>query len=160
MIIGAAAYRDHGATRIWKERVVPRIGAGLRKSVLQKAVSLDVRTPSGLYVGKTTRLEFDAKRISRVTQRIVQGLLWHHYQRLLVQGSTIEIHYQPDLEQMSELFQLTTLSKVGDTTFKYWHGLAEDGPESSLWVLEFYGVIRFLVVVFGAGVDPNADDPT
>lgn len=149
MMTAEAAYWDPRATQIWKERVIPNMGPGLRMSVLRGMRLCDIRTEGGLYVGRATRLHFDPRRIRRIVERIAIGLLWHHYMDALLPGSVIETHYKPDLALLNELLLASALSEVGDTVFRYRHGRAWDAPDSSFWGFQFYGQAHFVVVIIG-----------
>ena len=125
------------------------MGPGLRKTVLQRTQRVNLRSEGGLHIGERAAINFEAPRIRRVVERIVLGLLWEHYTATRAPGSIMQTYFKPNLSDLSDIMQRTTLSTIGDTIFRYRHGRAEDDPDSSVWGLQFYEHAHFLVLILG-----------
>lgn len=146
-VISEAVYRNDEATRLWRGRVTPRMGGGLRRSLLARMRNVEMRTEAGVITGRATAIHFDGPRVNRVLERIVRGLIWHHYQFRPL-GVRFEIFFNPDLSSFQDDVLLTTsLDSVGTTTFRYRHGLAQEDINCSLWGLQFYEHTHFMVLV-------------
>lgn len=162
-VCAEAAYFNSEATRLWKERVLWRVGPGLRATVLSRIQICNLRTAGGLFVGRMARIPFDSKRICRVVQRIALGLQWYHYQERPHPDSEIEVFIKPDLSQASELLTAMILCNIGDTAFRYRHGRPHDARDCSVWGMQFYERAHFLVTIVGplsAGRREVTPDPT
>jgi hypothetical protein len=147
-VIAEAVHRNDQATELWRDRVAPRMGAGLQRTLLRTLQRTELRTPAGLVVGRGAAIPFDPGRINRVVKRIVQGLLWHHYQSRPTDAH-FDIYFNPDLNllPLAELLSATNLNSIGDNVFRYRHGTVNGDPDSSVWGLQFYGHTHFFIVV-------------
>ena len=145
-VTSEAAYRDEAATALWSDRIAPRMGPGLRRTLLATMRPAQVRTPAGLVIENGTAIAYDKRRIDRVIERIVRGLLWHHY-RSRPAAVRFEISYKPDLRPIQELLGGISFNSIGETAFRYRHSLTMEDPNSSVWGLQFYGHIHFLILV-------------
>ena len=118
------------------------------KNAVSNLGRAELRTPAGLVIGRRIAIPFDKVRVDRVVKRIVQGLLWHHYQSRPI-DARFEIHFNPDLNllPLPEFMNATTLSSIGENAFRYRHGVTTGDPNSSIWGLQFYGHTHFIVLV-------------
>ena len=106
-----------------------------------------MRSPAGLILGKRAAVPFDGKRIRRVVERIVIGLLWHHYAKRLAPGTVIETIFKPNVSEIEDILINATLNCIGDTIFRYRHARCSDDLDSSIWGLQFYEHAHFVVLV-------------
>jgi len=110
-----------------------------------------VRTPAGIYLPDRKAIKFPKARMVRVIERIVSGLLWHHYKRTIDASTKMAVSRNPELHpEVAEIINsYTAISWVGDDIFRYRHALAQDGPDSSIWALQFYTHSQYVVLVEG-----------
>jgi hypothetical protein len=152
MVCGRAAYYDREATRLWKDRVIPHTGVGLRKSLLQGIKKLPFYSEAGIYLGTKSAFGFDCNRIQNVLRRIAAGLLWHHYGLRVRPKANILVEYEPDIEVVKDLLLVTSLAEIGGSVFRYRYGLAEDSPDVSFWGMQFYERAHFVVIIDGTSL--------
>jgi hypothetical protein len=152
--MGAQCYaEDPEAARVWTSIIRPLLARspGLRTMLSQQIIDGPVQTPAGIVLPDRIAIRFSAPRIVRVVRRIVRGLLWHHYRH--VPASNIElVVFQEQIvhpEVADTLNTRTVLSGVGDTIFRYRHGVASDAPDTSVWALQFYAQTQFIIIVQG-----------
>jgi hypothetical protein len=152
--MGAQGYaEDPEAARVWTSIIRPLLARspGLRTMLSQQIIDGPVQTPAGIVLPDRIAIRFSAPRIVRVVRRIVRGLLWHHYRH--VPASNIElVVFQEQIvhpEVADTLNTRTVLSGVGDTIFRYRHGVASDAPDTSVWALQFYAQTQFIIIVQG-----------
>jgi hypothetical protein len=142
-----AAYRNAAATQLWQTGVVRGAGPGLRRTIAAHARTVELRTPSGIITGeKAVVLQLQVPRVQRVVERIVKGLLWHHYQRRPAANSVIEVHFNPNLIGIQDILLKAPLSIIG-SMFRYRHALISDDPNCSIWGLQFYDHTHFFVLL-------------
>lgn len=145
-VISEAVYRNEEATRLWRGRVMPRIGGGLRGNLIARMRNVEMRTPAGVITGRATAIHFDVPRVNRVVKRIVKGLTWHHYQ-FRPTNVRFEIYFNPDLRPLHDILLRTSLHTIGNAAFRYRHGLTKEDRNASVWGLRFYEHTHFLVLV-------------
>ena len=107
----------------------------------------ELRTAGGLIIGNQTVIPYDAVRIRLVVERIVRGLLWHHYGATVPPGAILQTHFRPALDDIRDILMAATLNSIGDTIFRYRHARVSDEPDSSIWGLQFYERAHFVVPV-------------
>ena len=116
--------------------------------MLKSITTVEMQSPTGLYLGTAPGLKFDRHRIDRVLKKIVRGLLWHHYN--VKPGSDINflIWKDPDVSSVLHILTTeTTLSAFGGNVFQYRHSTTVEDPEQSVWCLRFYGKTTFLIAL-------------
>ena len=78
LITGAP--HDATARGLWNRKIIGSRNAEPIRRMLRKASRpVDLKTQSGIWVGKSAAVSFDAKRVARVAARIVLGLWWNHH---------------------------------------------------------------------------------
>lgn len=129
---------------------------GLLKSFLRDAFPINLRTPSGIYVGQSYAYNVDLARLFRVVERTVRGLFAHEMCMRLADGYDVLVHSDDSLgDQLPEhvaSLQKTVLgpllripSKViGDNVFSYRFLRTNEDPFVTVWGMIFYGNIPFL----------------
>ena len=100
------------------------MGPGLRSTLLTTMRPAEVRTPGGLVIDRGISMRFDKHRVDRVVERIVRGLLWHHYQSCPI-GARFEIYFKPDLHlpPIQDLLSAVSLNSIGGNVFRYRYGV-------------------------------------
>jgi hypothetical protein len=150
--VAAPAY-DHSeaARRVWDERIVPKVNRRplLRSAIIKTLRRVEVRTPAGLYLGTAPAFKLEVRRVRRVVERIVRGLLWHHFEAVPAVGIEVATYINPAVPQplMNILTTDLTLTGIGGDVFRYRYGRAIDGPDYSMWWLCFYTQTTFLTIL-------------
>jgi hypothetical protein len=125
--------------------------AGLRKRVLSDMQWVNLRTTSGLYIGRRFGYSVDLNRIRSVLERTIRGLYFVELGKPLGLNNEVrvftdgDIELQPNdvLEQLKQgiLKPLSTCSPkvIGNGVFSYRHQIVKENPLLSVWLLLFYG---------------------
>lgn len=150
-VVAAPAY-DHNeaARRIWDGEIIRSVRRRplIRAAILNTLRTVELRTPAGLYVGRTSGFRVDWPRVKRVVERTVRGLLWYHFKTAPAAGAETNTFYNPDVAPVMEI--LTTdlaLTGIGGDVFRYRYGQANDVPGYSMWWLCFYMRTTFMTIV-------------
>ena len=131
-----------------KAQFTRRIMSGVRH--------VSLRTPAGLYAGKSAAFDVDLVRLDKVVERVTRGLYWHHHEHVRL-PSDHEVHVWSE-EGLRELsiadaakLRRTLVDPVlrnpgrsigrGVLNYRF---AAGDRPHVSGWWLEFYGDVRFV----------------
>jgi len=146
------------------KKLSPTIFRGLRKpgrDALRTAVVRNVRkvkvvTKSGLYMGDAHSYNVDLSRLDRVAARIATGLFFHETGNRVPDDFTTIAYSEEGFRDIGnkELDELRTtilnplfknpVKEVGKDIFSYRYCFASDQPMVSVWLLEFYNVVKFL----------------
>jgi hypothetical protein len=145
-VTAEAAYRDETATELWSNRIAPRMGQGLRRTLLANMRPVEMRSSAGLIQERAIGIPYERRRIDRVVERIVRGLLWHHYHSRPA-AVRFEVFYKPDLQPIQDLLCSIAFNSIGGNAIRYRHSVTMEDPNSSIWGLQFYRHIHFLVLV-------------
>jgi hypothetical protein len=131
---------------------------GLARQFLSDIHLVQLKTPSGLYLGKRLGYNVDMNRIRRVVQRTIRGLYFVESRKPLGLNNEVRIYTEEDIKELpqdvrDQLIQtiLTPLvtypSKVvGNSIFLYRHHIAKENPVFSVWGISFYGQVPFLAM--------------
>jgi hypothetical protein len=140
---------------VWATIIRPmlRHNGRFRRMISEGILDAPVRTPTGIILPQRRAIRFAWARLHRVILRIVRGLLWHHYGRVPVPDAELALFPGPNFpEEVVEILNsFTNASWIGDTIFRYRHALAGDGPDGSIWALQFYSQTQFVVTVLPRG---------
>jgi hypothetical protein len=152
--MAAEAYPENpAAVQVWQSTIRPmlRRSSGFRTMLSQGIVPGPVRTPAGIVLPNRRAINFSAPRIGRVVERIVRGLLWHHYRILTTASTEILVYRGQDVPfEVAQIINTSTTSSwIGGSIFQYRHGVARDGRDSSIWALQFYTRADFIAIVKG-----------
>jgi len=144
---------DPEAARVWETIIRPMLARSprLRRMISQNILDAPVETPAGIVLPGRRAIRFSASRINRVVQRIVRGLLWHHYQQRPPADVEIVIFRGEKVpSQVADMINaFTKIAWIGDTIFRYRHAVANGAPDTSIWALQFYAYTQFIGIVQG-----------
>lgn len=154
MAITVEAYIDHpSAFRVWEQNLRPMTlkGQGLRRMLGNSILEGDVVTSAGVHLPDRKAMRFSKRRIVRVMERIIRGLLWHHYKAKPGNKAIFEIYRNPTLDDTTAGFinSMTQPSWIGDDILRYRHSLVNGDADGSIWYLQFYDYSEWLVLVSG-----------
>ena len=113
-----------------------------------------VYSKGGIYLGHSTALRVDDKRVRRVMRRIIKGLFYHECATSLpstheAKGYVCEAEFPDPLLNLLESINYAgfcPIRKNQDDVFAYTLRTSEEDINSTLWVGWFYETIGF----FGA----------
>jgi hypothetical protein len=145
---------DHPAGRLlWENEVVKSTFHRHPKLISQMVArirTIELRSYSGLHLGRSGALPFEWRRVTRVVRRISKGLIWHHFRRIAPNDGSITVITDPnhlDIAVQGALEDGKQARKVGDgSVFAYRFGYVGCRPEASIWLLQFYSRLNFLVL--------------
>lgn len=155
------AGRHPGARANWDSmlRSLSRQQAtGLRRRILSDLRYVQLKTPSGLYIGKRVGYNVDLSRVRRVVERTIRGLYFAESGNPLGLNNEVRVYLnedlegQPDdvLEQLNQtiLIPLATYPPkvIGNNVFLYRYHIVEENPVFSVWGVSFYGQVPFLTL--------------
>jgi len=139
----AAGVADNGvsANKLWKEssRATLRNNRKLLAKLSSTIGEAEIRTASGIELGRRTTYHWPAHVFNSVIERIVRGLYFHHYHEILGPRVMCTVGFRLSLP--AELIAATSnwhQYNVGDALV-YRFGRAVESPLNSLWILQFYG---------------------
>lgn len=131
---------------------------GYRAWFLGRTREVDIRTPSGLYVGKTGILNVDMRRVNQSVERIVRGLYWHETRTVLPISQRVTVLSDESLREQSAEAQQTIAGvvkrlseqpsvSIGAGTFRYTFVVANDAESmAAVCLMSFYGGVGFLAI--------------
>ncbi len=149
----AAAARDSAMRSL--ER--PQAG-GFRAAFLSALGDVELRSASGLYLGRAGAYNVDVERLDRVARRITLGLFYKKTERLLPRDYTAKAYLLSQIDP-SATDAITRLSGmvdalragrapafVGRRVLSYWWHSAVDDPNASAWLLIFYERVSWVAI--------------
>jgi len=130
--------------------------AGFRQLILSKTSEADVMTPAGLHLGRRMIFEVDPLRVEKVLGRTVWGLFYHHFkpQRLpddyavavLDVAQLLEIRKPDEVARVVTPLLHAEEHVIGGDVFAYRFQVAPEQPNTTTWMLRFYGAVEFLAI--------------
>ena len=137
-----------------RDRALNRDVTNLRgknvEHLLDSILSVEVRTPAGLYLGRGLAFDLDQPVLDRFLSRLTRALLWHEV-NVLARDCEVEWRMAPslsDLDGMPVELRALLLSpssngSVRGDVFRY-AGYVRPGRTSSLWLFGFYERVEFM----------------
>ena len=125
--------------------------AGFRSAFLASVQSVEVKTPSGLYVGDSLAYDVSFRRLNRVAARITRGLFCFEHKAPLAPGYVAAARALEGFTPEADNALGPLLAFVGarhsrsiGRVFSYRFRFIPDDPESSLTLFEIYEATGFL----------------
>jgi hypothetical protein len=150
------------ARAVWKTSVLDSLkrtkASGLRIQTMSDLTYVNLKTKSGLYVGRRFGYNVNMNRIRRVVQRIVRGLYFSESGKPLGLYNEVRVNMDEDLMQQPpeflEQLKQTILNPlaslppkiIDNNTFLYRYYISKENPVISVWGLSFYGHVQFLAI--------------
>ena len=110
-------------------------------------------SPGGIYLGEGFSPDIPPERIERIFSTIVRGLSLFYTGKDIPEGTTYDvIRARDNKKPIANAAQWLLANggahrKAGDgQVFECLYGVAQDRPEASIWILEFYRRIHVVVV--------------
>lgn len=138
--------------------------AGLRRSLLSTTRAVERRTEAGVVLGKGLAYTVDLSRLDRVVKRVVKGMFYmdnrrplpFDYEALVYSEDGLGRLASAEREKLHSVLIQPALSspgrEIGNAVMRYWSTYADDDPNVSGWLFEFYGHVRFYGMTLPASV--------
>lgn len=143
--MGGAAFKTPTGRRIWDEKIVRstfRRSPRLRQRLAEMVRTVNINSPTGLYLGSASAMPIDLGRVHRVMDKIVRGLFAYHTGSRLMPGTNVAVKLmRPDtlVECMRDLLANAGVCQVGDgSVIKYRWGRTDENPQVTAWAFSFY----------------------
>jgi hypothetical protein len=119
---------------------------------------MDIRTQSGLWLGRRIVYDVDLQRLLGVVARCVRGLFFHHTHRMLSLDAEVRIlsddtlRSQPRdfVDQFIETIVLplthSSFRTIGSRVFSYTVQTFAEDPNTSAWALIFFERYSFVAL--------------
>jgi hypothetical protein len=152
---------DHSAAKAVVQSVLRSLAnpkkQGFARAFLRATYEVDAFTPSGLYAGKTLAYTANLRRLDRVVVRIVKGLFYHEFGHRFPDSHCVAAWSESGLEDLQgeDRAQLQSMcaaamnqpvKMTGADVLRYWFVATSEDPLTMIWVLQFYGEIRFVAM--------------
>lgn len=125
-----------------------------KESFLNSLYPVELRTPSGLYAGKEWAIDVNFGRLEKSINKIVQGLFYHHYSKIIqhpygINSFYIDTKIEPPKEFVPILSSLISSKPniIGEGHFTYWHRFIDNQNIMSAWLLRFYGEVYWFGLI-------------
>ncbi len=121
---------------------------GFASMIRQSLAEVEVKTPSGIYLGKTPAIKVDKKRFDSVAKRILKGLYFYEKGHSIPKGYEVHNYFSqfaPDRSLM-EILKTGRWSQpkiIGDNIFGYCYAVAEDNANIVVFQSKFYNGLDF-----------------
>ena len=127
---------------LWKNHAVRTIqhNKRLRNKIVGSMRPVTVKSPGGIILSRETGVLWDSEAHDEVLIRTIKGLYYHHFNEILPTDSTIGISWHRTLnDDMIEISNQLKAHSISNGELIYRYGRADDKPESSIWLFQFYG---------------------
>lgn len=111
------------------------------------AVPLTIKTPAGIYIGNTTGIKIDAKRVNSVSIKIAKGLYYHHFGTRIPDDYSFDVYFDPPNWLPELLAKPSPLIGRFDEVFSYKGVVTQEDHATGIWWLSFYKSLGLVVVV-------------
>ncbi|MBO6621906.1 MAG: hypothetical protein JJ892_08780 [Balneola sp.] len=125
---------------------------GFYQSIMNGVKDFDVKTKSGVHLGKISTYEIDYKRITNVSDRIVQGLYFetknnilpseYHISSYLLEQIDFDDKLRNLFEKFFQLLSTATEIRIGET-FSYRIKEMDFDPNTCLFYFSIYNEFNF-----------------
>jgi hypothetical protein len=144
------------------QRILPTIFRGLsnpkqikfKNAFLNAIEEIEVKTKTGIYLGKKGFYHVDKNRLCNVAERIVKGLYWKDSGKAIPSDWTIKSYLIEEsilsnkdaIEKIAKMFKDRAGRQIGDGVFRYWIA-KHDKNEGEVWWLTFYHQTDFMIIL-------------
>jgi hypothetical protein len=141
--------------------------AKFAKSFVSGVNEVEIRTSAGLYLGQAGEFTADMRRVSRVVERIVRGLHFHHHRSRIPDTATLSVYPADSIAQSNDPVYINLLPAiewaarahrhvVGNDVLEYKFRNSEDDRLGAAWLLQFYRRVGFLALLADRGAPSNS----
>jgi hypothetical protein len=153
---------DHPDAAVARDSAMRSLGrpqaSGLRTAFLSAIREIDLRSPGGLYIGRTGMYDIDVGRLDRVARRITLGLFYKETGRPLPDNyavkayllSAVDPSATDALARLSHVIDALKSGRspafVGRRVMSYWWRLTQEDHNVSAWLLVFYERVSWITI--------------
>lgn len=147
-------------------------GQGLLRLLLSTIEEVDLRSPAGIYLGRSGLYKPDMDRLYRVVSRTVRGLFYDERGYPLPQRYNVRTHLLPDegdIDRLEtsvggkaiEIARAVLLRPgpriIGRNELRYWWQAMPEDQDATAWVAVFYQRIAFLTLAVPPQPAPSGE---
>jgi hypothetical protein len=140
--VATASGESQVAEALIKDKVVRqfRQKPKLLQAIMKHSRYAEIKTPSGLYLGKAPAFEFKRDRIQSVITRITKGFFCHFYGERLPDNYVIkDFLLNPQLDEVQKFLLLQIpLHEIGTGVFSFRFQSDISDPNFTAWLYMFY----------------------
>lgn len=150
ILFGKAGITNQGKI-IWDQKLnrTYEKDIGLKKAIARSFKEVEIKTPSGIYLGKRLAIQAEWNRIERVISKIVKGLYYFEYNEIMSNNVQIKVaHITYDKKMQDEMKKLLLLpgKRKWYGIFEYARNRVESAKSNSAWLLLFFNSNLFAVL--------------
>lgn len=113
--------------------------------------NIKIFTETGIYLGDTSAIKFDGKRIDRVAERIVRGLFFYKKgypvpANYLVKAKIQDNNIQKVLESIKDI-KFFPLEMIQDGIFSFTYQETVEDNNAGIWLLLFFGSLLIAGII-------------
>lgn len=152
MVSSATVYNDPNVQAVNAKllRSMTRPEASKMATAIRKSLHVvDIKSPGGIYLGRSPALKVSAKRFNRVTQKIASGLFYVIHDYPVPPGYEIKCIFKDsffgfpaDFIEYAKGFWTQPIT-VGGNIFSYSYAPCVDDLSAMLFIYWFYGKLYF-----------------
>ena len=131
--------QNHLTEKLWFDGAKKSLARrrSLQQQILASLRPVQVQTKAG--IESKTAFEVPERIYIRVFERVVRGLYYHHFGRILGKDVPISISPLVGIDDRSmKLLERLPVAAIGDPAFVYKYAVATEDDTSSLWVMQLY----------------------
>ena len=139
------------ARKLWDSKISKRFhrseSLGFRKYITKNMFPVDLSTPSGIYLGKTMGVKFDADRVTAEVERIARGIYYKETNHILPLDWQVEVSLMSSevREMRYKIDNANNWNSYANGAFKYvWNRIKEDTRLGVFWLV-FFNCVDFWV---------------
>jgi len=128
---------------------------GLRRSLARSTVLTEVRTQSGIVLGKRVALRIAGVRIERTAVRIVKALFFKEFSRVVPSSHKVDVSLfdlqlddtallHPDVQDVLRVLHTNNSHKKVGSVFEYWFSATDSDQDSSVWLFQLHDTFGFI----------------
>lgn len=110
-------------------------------------VPVSIKSPAGIHIGNATGIKIDAKRVNKVSVKIIKGLYYHHFGKRIPNEYNFDIYFDPPNWLPDLLKKPSPLIGRFDEVFSYKGIVTKQDQSTGIWWLSFYKSLGLIVVV-------------
>jgi hypothetical protein len=130
---------DEGGERLFKEGVISTVkkNTKLKKTIFQSMKPVHTVTEAGVITGSAVAVQWENEVHDTTIERIIKGLFYHHYERILPSGVNIKTYWfnKPPIGHEDKLYS----NSIANGAFIYQYNVVDDFEFDSMWLFQFYG---------------------
>lgn len=154
VVLGEATVRSATANRVLDRLSAAnesgrRRRTGLARALLARIRPVEFHTPAGIYLGTAHASPLDVLRVNRVLTKIVRGLFFKQFGRILPQDARVYVEIKPEPQMLASPVIQSALRQspvsLGDV-FGYRVVVVPENPVCTAWAMAFYETVLAIAI--------------